>query len=189
MRAYHRIRLILSCILVTALIAVWCAPSTQAATSKPGWSNIEVAGKLSNWRVTVNQIRKLYAIPRSQSVWYKSNLWVFYVLNLKAENYGRRATSIYNDLYLSLKIMPRYQSAASIGAISGWTTLIRNSTFTTIYQAAQRDFGGALPWQVTSPRHETSYVYVIGARRGESHYGLYNLLPDKPEVFLLDTGY
>jgi hypothetical protein len=117
------------------------------------------------------------------------NMWVFYVISLRASNEGRRPTSVFDDLGLALKILPGYQTGISIGSTSGWTTLARNSDFDRIYAAAAHDFGGVVPWQTTRPSQTTSYVYIIGARRGESHYGLYNILQGRESVLLLDTGY
>lgn len=161
--------------------------SAVKATPSPAalWSNITVQGQTTSWKLTLENIRKMLAVPRTTWAGYHTTLWTMWVLTLRMTDTGRHSANIYDDLDLALKIMPKFQTYPT----PGWTSLQNKQPFTAIYEGAARDFGGALPWQATAPGRTTTYCYVIAAKRGESHYGLYNIFPTTGTTFILDTGY
>jgi hypothetical protein len=178
--------IVLICLLAT--LHGQAPATTRAATagspSVARWPTVTVTGLHTTWTLTVTAMRKMNQIPQTQCVCYKANIWTFWVINLRATNIGSHAASIFGDLQLALKILPKYQTYGT----SGWTTLLRQQQYTAMMETAAKVFGGAVSWQITQPHQTTAYCYVIGARRGESHYGFYNVSPTTT-TFLFDTGF
>jgi hypothetical protein len=159
--------------------------STLAAAPQK-WPAVGVQGSVTSWRLELVDIRPMNRIPNTTWKNYATNKWKFWVLHLRMTNTGHRASSISDDLEITLRILPQYQSSPPS---PGWTQVGPNDTgLRPLILAATRQFGGALSWQVTQPGKTTLYCYLIGSKRGESHYGLYNATP-KGFVFLFDTGY
>jgi hypothetical protein len=162
--------------------------SMPAATSAAGqhWPTVNVKGNTTTWTLRLVSLRSMNRIPNTTWKNYAMNMWKFWVLQLSMTNTGQRAASLSDDLDITLRILPQYQTNPPS---PGWAQVLPNDKgLRPLILAAAREFGGALSWQVTQPGHTTLYSYLIGSRRGESHYGLYNATP-KGFIFLFDTGY
>ena len=174
-------RMLVALVLAFGLAAA-VPPRVLAAAS---WPTTSVKGIATTWQLTLLQLRKLDRIPNTQWSGYGKHIFTFWVFTLRMTNTGHAATSIEDDLRLTLRVLPKYRAYLT----PGWTTLARSSVADTITAGAAADFGGALPWAITNPGVTKVYCYVIGARPGEGHYGLYNQRPPTSEAFLFDTGY
>jgi len=157
-----------------------------AAGSTQRWPTVSVQGNTTNWKLQLVSMQTMYRIPHTTWANYASNLWEFWVLKLNMTDIGPHAASLSTDLNITLAQLPKYQSSI---LPTGWTQVSpTDQGLRPLIQAAAQQFGGALSWQVTQPGHTTLYSYLIGSRRGGSHYGLYNATP-KGYIFLFDTGY
>jgi hypothetical protein len=108
----------------------------------------------------------------------------FFVFKLALTNIWAHVADPYTDLTLTMIVKPGYVTDYP----AGWTWPDREPVFDAIQRAAAKQFGGALPWSATAPSQTTIYTAVIIMLRAESHYGLYNFIPNRKPVFLVDTG-
>ncbi len=157
----------------------------------PAGPSASVEGKhKTTWQVSLLGIRSMYRIPATSWRGYKSDFYRFFVLTLRLTNSGGRALDPADDLVLSLKVHPPYEPHQS-GYAAGFTILDRtDKVLVGMMRTAARTYGGAVPWTVAQPGQSLTYCYVIGTNRGDSHYGLYNILPHNEggTTYLFDTG-
>jgi len=178
---------------LATLIALAASPTYSAATaaSTHGMvgSAVAVEGRKSTWQVSLLSIRGMYRIPNTAWRGYKSNFYRFFVLTLRLTNKGAVAADPADDLGLSLKVHPPY-TPHQMGYSAGFTILDRtDKVLVGMMRTAARTYGGAVPWTVARPGQPMTYCYVIGTNRGDSHYGLYNIVPVKRiNKYLFDTG-
>jgi hypothetical protein len=171
--------------------SVVCLPTPPAKADSTGartWPVVSVLGQATTWKLSLLNLRKVDRIPGTQWRAYTSHEWAFWVLTLKMTNTGKKTAEIADDLGLTLKA--NAASLAKLGYTSpGWTAVDRKSkVLGGFIPAAAKAYGGVVPWVMTQPGKTTIYCYLIGARSQESHMGLFNSLPYKPQVFLFDTG-
>ncbi len=176
----------------TVLVAgpVWVLPGAAAGMTTSAVRIAQVGGQKTTWRVALTRIWSTdgSAFPRS---WhgYRGSFFRFYVLTLRLTNTGRRTADPYDDLLLTLKVMPPHTSRH----LSGFTEVaIDDPGMGPIARGAPRSYGAAVPWQATAPGHTTAYCYIIATVQGESHYGLYNVSTQgglaPTYTLLFDTG-
>ncbi len=159
------------------------APRPAAATAA---RIATINGQTTQWNLSLLRIRSMNRIPHSTWTGYNTAFkYRLFVLTVRLNNTGRRAANPYNDVTLTLKVLPNYPTAYP----SGFTSVPHNADTADMYQAAARQYGGLLPWQATQPGRTSVYCYVIGANRGEAHYGLYSFASGKGMTFLQDTGF
>ncbi len=167
--------------------AMPAASIRAAVTASP---TVAVKGRKTTWQVSLLGIRSMYRIPGTSWVGYKSNFYRFFVLTLRLTNTGDRTLAPADDLVLALKVSPP-SIPHQAGYAAGFTILDRtDKVLVGMMRTAARTYGGAVPWTAARPGQSTTYCYVIGTNRGDSHYGLYNILPRKEggTTYLLDTG-
>jgi hypothetical protein len=171
----------IAALIIAAALCVSVLPHAANATS---WPTVKVNGQVTSWRLTLLDLRKMDRIPNTTWKGYGKHIFTFWVLTLRMTNLGHRDASIQGDLSLTLRVLPKYRTYLT----PGWTGLDRSSTSDALTEGAAKDFGGALPWSVTRPDTTTTYCLVIGARPGESHYGIYNATFTTGYTLLFDTG-
>jgi hypothetical protein len=134
--------------------------------------------------MTVLNIHHVDRFPGFSSVRYTT--FEYFVLTIRLTNTGQRPSSLKDDLTLVLRVMPPHFAYFT----PGWTLVTQKSWWGPLEKAAAQKFGGVLPGTITRPGMSTIYSYLIGAERGDSHYGLYQFDPVTRRYRLLfPTGF
>jgi len=169
---------LLSSIVVAVALVVALQPSTgQYAAAAV--TTATVKGNVTSWQVRLLKIHAFDRIPGTTWMMYEKHLFRFYVLTLQMTNTGTRAADPYDDLNLVMRV----------STLPGWTALVRSrAPQGTIMETAAREFGGLSPWEMTQPGKANTYCYVIATKHDLAHFGLYNFVPAKGYIYLLDTG-
>ena len=170
-------------LLVTAFMQLSVMPQTRAATAQQ-YAMVALTGQQTHWKMTVLRINQLDRFPGIAFGGYA--IRKFYVIVARLSNSGQHAANLADDLTLVLKVMPPHFTQYT----PGWTLVKQAPPFTQMEQAAAKMYGGAVPWKVTRPGATTTYTYLIGTSREDSHYGLYHFDPVARNYRLLfPTGF
>jgi hypothetical protein len=161
--------------LLTAAVSLssWFPRASAAAAQLYG-----VPGTTSEWRLEFLSAQGMYRIPHTDWQGYHLKYMKFhlFVLKLRLTNVGKHRADPYDDLGLGLMVMPSAHDNTK-GALGIFGPLDMSNKYNPpFYRQVLKIFGGAPPWQATSPGQTTTYCYLMGTPPGHSHYGLYDQL-------------